>query len=88
VSSGWYRIDQSELFRYWDEDSSDFQGEAKKFEVSQKVTFFVGPKSFPRAKSVRILFVIAGLFVLNISVLGISLLSDEMSTNIDGIFRN
>jgi hypothetical protein len=87
VKSGWYRVDQSNLFRYWDEDSSDFQGEAKKFGVSQKVTFLIGPKSFPRAKSVRILFVIAGFIVLNIAVLGISLLSDEMSTNIDGISR-
>jgi hypothetical protein len=87
VKSGWYRVDESNLFRYWDEDFTDFQGEARKLGVSQKVTFLVGPKSFPRAKSVRILFVVAGLFVLNVAVLGISLLSDEISTNIDGISR-
>ncbi len=87
MHSGWYRVEQSNLFRYWNKDSSDFQGEAKKFEVSQKVTFLVGPKSVPRAKSVRILFVIAGLFILNIAVLGLSLLSKDLSTNIDGISR-
>ena len=85
--SGWYRIDKSDAFQYWDESQNKFLEGPINFALSEKYSSVIGPHRKPRSRAVRTLLVGVGVLLFTLLVVGFALNSNQSSNQVDAFSR-